>query len=398
MITPPRQVYLDHAAATPLDPQVLNVMLTYLRGTHGNPSSMHRAGRGAHDALETARTHIAHTLGARADEIIFTGSGTESANLAILGVARALRERGRHLIVSAVEHKAVLSAARRLGNEGFSVTSLPVDARGRTDPEQCVRAIRPDTTLVSCMYANNEIGTVTDIRALVARIRSTHGAWPLIHTDACQAPGMLSIDTAGLGVDLMTLNSAKVYGPKGIGLLYVRRDVRIEPLITGGDQEHGLRAGTENVALAAGFAEALSRAETYRHEEAPRLRALRDRLIRALLRTVPHIIVTGARTRRLPNHVSFCVPEVEGESLVLLLDERGVSCATGSACAAGDLTPSHVLRAIGIPDEVIHGSVRLTLGRATTVTDIDYTVAQFAACVERLRTITPLTFLPYARS
>ena len=390
-----KTIYLDHAATTPLSPLVYKAMLSIEASIYGNPSSMHREGRRAFDILEQSRLDIATTIGAKPKEIIFTGSGTESDNLAIIGIAHAYKKFGRHIIISAIEHKAVLASAHKLEKEGFTVTYLPVSKDGLIKVVDCVAAVRPDTILISIMHANNEIGTVEPITGLTAAIKKLRGekTTPLFHTDACQGVGMLPVDVSKLGVDLMTINSSKIYGPKGIGLLYVKSGIYPEPLIVGGDQESGKRAGTENITLAHGFALALQNAVTSREANVSKLIALRDYFIKELISVCPDIIINGHRKKRLPNNIHISVPYIEGESLVLMLDKFGVCCSTGSACSAIDLTPSHVLRAIGIKDELIHGSLRFSLGNSTTKEEIDYTVVSIKKCINTLSRITALPYL-----
>ena len=387
-LTPKRIVYADHAAGTPLGETAYAAMLPHLANTYGNPSSLHCRGRQAHEVLETARVSIAETLGVLPTEIIFTGSGTESDNLAITGIARAAR-RGQHVIVSAIEHKAVLAAVVGLEADGFEVTRIPVDHTGRISIDTVLDAVRDDTTLISIMYANNEIGTTEPIQELAAALQQRFpDGRPFLHTDACQAPGLLDVSPRKLGVDAMTLNSAKVYGPKGIGLLYKAAHVPLEPLIVGGEQEHGLRAGTEQVALAVGFAAALQEAVAERAEHHARMRQLSDHFKQKLQQTLPQVIFNGHSAERLPNNVHISISDLEGESLVLMLDQHGICAATGSACSSHDLEPSHVLTAIGVDNDLIHGSLRFTFGRATSSADIDYLVHVLQGVVKRLETIT----------
>lgn len=382
-------VYLDHAAATPVDPAVAAVLCEHTVRTYGNASAMYGLGREAHTVLTEARRSVAESLAVNPDEIVFTGSGTESDNLAILGAARSQRARGQHIVISSIEHKAVLAAAAVLEREGFEVTRVPVSIAGLVSVEAVRASLRSDTTLVSIMYANNEIGTIqpiADIAALLETLPADER--PLLHSDACQAVGGIPVHPADLGVDLLTLNGSKIYGPKGIGALFVRRGVVLAPQIVGGDQEGQRRAGTENVGLAAAFATALSLATAKQPSEAARLYELREHFRTQVLALQPEILINGDLAARLPNNLHITVPELEGESLVLELDQYGICCATGSACSAHDLNPSHVLRAIGMPDELIHGSLRFSLGRSTTKDDIDYTVACLEKCLERLYTIT----------
>ncbi len=382
-------IYLDHAAAAPLDAKVLKAMLPHLESNYGNASSIHHVGRKAFDTLSEARHSIATILNVADREIIFTGSGTESDNLAILGLARANRNRGNHVIVSSIEHKAVLEAAAVLKNEGFAITYLPVDEYGMVQLTTLRSALTDQTILVSIMYANNEIGTIQPISEIAALLRDRydHDKKPIFHTDACQAAGALPLTPKTLGVDAMTLNSAKIYGPKGIGLLYLQSGIAIQPLLVGGGQEEGRRAGTENVALAVGFAKALEIAFNRHDTESCQLAALRDHFLTQLQKAIPSLLLNGHPINRLPNNVHLCIPHVEGESMLLLLDAAGICAATGSACNASDLEPSHVLTAIGRDESIIHGSLRFTLGRGTTKTELDTTVTVLATIVERLHSI-----------
>ncbi len=393
-----RTVYLDHAATTPLDPRVLEAMLPYLKEEFGNPSALYAIGRTAKDAVADARARIAARLGAHADEIVFTGSGTESDNLAVLGVARAHAAKGKHVITSAIEHHAVLHAAEQLGKDGWRTTLLPVDTFGMVRAEDLAAALAEDTTLVSLMLANNEIGTILPLKQYAKVVRDwkkAHGRGvldaPFLHTDACQAAGALDLDVAKLGIDLLTINGGKIYGPKGVGALYVRRGVKLQPLVFGGGQEMRLRSGTENVAGIVGLAAALDIAQTEREHESLRLAALRDRLIAGIQERIPKTVLNGHATERLPNNVNMSVLDVEGEALLLYLDAAGISAATGSACDSVSLDPSHVVLAIGRPYEFAHSSMRFTLGRSTTDADIDYLLEHLPPIVAKLRAISPIT-------
>lgn len=382
-------VYLDHAATTPLDPRVLASMQPLLGATFGNPSALYRRGRDAKRALDSARARVATVLGVTPAEIIFTGSGTESDNHAIFGIARAAKriQRGNHVITTAVEHHAVLAAVEALEKEGFEVTKLPVDEFGRVTPEQLSAALKPTTVLVSIMYANNEVGTVMPIKELAAVARARRIPF---HTDACQAAGALPINVKELSVDALTLNGSKIYGPKGVGILYVRRGLPIEPLLHGGAQETSRRAGTENLANIVGFATALEIAEAQRESENARLAKLRDYMISGILASVPKSRLNGHPTERLPNNVHVSILDIEGEALLLYLDEFGIAAATGSACDSQTLDPSHVVLALGLPYEFAHGSLRFTLGRSTTKEQIDYVLKHLPGVVEVLRVISPL--------
>lgn len=394
-----RTVYLDYAATTPIDEEVLASMLPYFDGHFGNPSSLHASGRRAARVIANARERVARTIGASANEIIFTGSGTESDNLAILGTARAHRTRGKHIIISAIEHKAVLEAAHALILDGFDVSVAPVDQYGMVDPSDVAAMVRDDTTLVSVMLANNEIGTTLPIATIskVLKERRMRTGFPLIHTDACQAAGHIHIDVVALDVDLMTLNGSKVYGPKGIGVLYKKHSAHISPQLVGGEQEMGFRAGTESVPLIVGLAMAIEKAERLREKESMRLAELRVFFINGLRRRIPGIMVNGHPTAHLPHIVHVTVPDIEGESMLLMLDESHVEIATGSACSARDLRPSHVLSAIGQSDDLMHGSIRFSFGRQTNKETLEYVLRMFPQIVERLRMTSALTSTLYAK-
>ncbi|HXF70663.1 MAG TPA: cysteine desulfurase family protein [Thermoflexus sp.] len=380
-----RTIYMDHSATTPVDPRVLEAMLPYFTEIYGNSASIHRVGRAAAKALEESRRTVSAILGCHPTEIVFTGSGTESDNLALRGVAFAQRRagRGNHIIVSSVEHHAVLNTARQLEEVfGFEVTYLPVDEYGMVDPDDVGRAIRKDTILISVMYANNEVGTIQPIPE-IARIARAKGI--PFHTDAVQAGGMLDLDVNRLGVDLLTLSAHKFYGPKGVGLLYIRQGTPYLPAITGGGHERGRRAGTVNVAGIVGLATALRLAQESRESENARLRRLRDRLIQGILERVPEARLTGHPTERLPHHASFSFKGINGEELLLALDVEGIAASTGSACTSGRPEPSEVLLAMGLPHEWAVGSLRLTLGKSNTEEDIDVVLEVLPRAVARLR-------------
>ena len=361
-------------------------MLPYLGDKYGNPSSIYGIGREARAALDEARDTVARILGAEAGEIVFTGSGTEADNAAIKGVAFANRDRGDHIITSAIEHHAVLDSAKRLEKRGFRVTYVPVDSYGMVDPADVEAAITDKTILISIMHANNEVGTIEPIEE-IARIAKEHGVY--FHTDAVQTAGHIPIDVNRLGVDLLSLSAHKFYGPKGVGALYVRRGVRMERYLDGGGQERNRRAGTENVAGIVGLAKALELAVSEMNDEAGRVSQLRDRLIRGVMDRITHVRLNGHPTRRLPGNASFCFEFIEGESLLLNLDMLGVCGSSGSACTSGSLEPSHVLLAMGIPHEVAHGSLRLTLGRYNTEEDVDYVLEHLPGIVAKLRAMSP---------
>ncbi|MFQ5856416.1 MAG: cysteine desulfurase family protein [Anaerolineae bacterium] len=378
-------IYMDHAATTPVAPEVLEAMLPYFSEEYGNASSLHARGRYALQALDEARATVAELLGAEDDEIIFTSGGTESDNLAVRGVALASRDRGNHLIVSSVEHKAVLSTAQQLAERhGFRVAELPVDEYGCVDPTDVEAAICDETVLISVMTANNEVGTVQPI-AEISQIARDRGI--PFHTDAVQAGGYLDINVDRLGVDLLSLASHKLYGPKGVGVLYVRRGTPLEPAQTGGSHEGHRRAGTENVAGIVGMAEALTLVQEMRPTEVPRLQRLRDRLIEGVLAGVPDAMLTGHPVGRLPHNASFAIPGVEADGLLVALDLKGIGAASGSACTSGSVEPSHVLQAMDVPYEAAVGSLRLTLGHSNTDEHVDYVLGVLPDVVERMRAI-----------
>jgi len=390
-----RLMYLDHAATTPLDPRVREVMLPYLTEKFGNPSSFHTLGKQSKDDMNESRSQIAEVLNVRSDEILFTSGGTESDNFAVLGFARANQTNGRHLITTTIEHHAVLEAMIQLEKkEGFEVTYLKPDRDGLVSMSQIADALRPDTILVSVMYANNEIGTVQPIREignLIQKYRKEQKhTWPVFHTDACQASSFLDLDVERLHVDLLALNGSKMYGPKGVGLLFIKRGIKLQPLQFGGSQERGLRPGTENVAGIIGMAKALTLAQKDKEKESQRLVPLRDKLINGILKSIPKTRLNGHSTMRLPNNANISFMDIEGEALVLYLDAAGVFVSTGSACTSASLEPSHVILALGMPYEVAHGSIRFTLGHETTEKDIDYVLKTLPPLVEKLRSISPV--------
>lgn len=378
-------IYLDHAATTPVDPAVRKAMRPYLKGSFGNPSSAHGFGGEAREALRNAREETARLLGVGPDELVFTASGSEADNLALKGVAWALRSKGNHIITTSVEHHAVIEPCRFLEELGFRVTYLPVDGFGRIDPDDVRRAITAETVLVSVMHANNEVGTVQPIAetARIAREREV-----LFHTDAVQTFGTVPLGRAVADIDLFSASAHKFYGPKGVGLLFVKRGTPLVPLVHGGAQEQRRRAGTENMAgilgLAAAARLALGRAEA----ESVRLARLRDRLVEGIAGAVDGAILNGHPRRRLPNNVSFCIDGVEGESLVLELSERGVAASSGSACSSGSAEPSHVLKAMGVPAARARGAVRFSLGKSTDDEAVDRVLDVFPKIVRRLRGIT----------
>ena len=385
-----RMVYMDHAATTPVDPRVVEAMLPYWTEHFGNASSIYSLGREAHHGLEDARQTVAGILNCDPREVIFTSCGSESDNLALRGVAFERRQRAgkNHIITSAIEHHAIGHTVEQLAKHfGFEATYVPVDEYGLVDPAEVEKAIRPETALISIMYANNEVGTIEPI-AEIGQIARKHKV--PFHTDAVQAGGTLSLDVKALHVDLMSLSAHKFYGPKGVGVLYVRRGVPLLPMQTGGGHERNRRAGTENVAYAVGLATALRLAYQDAEERNARIASLRDRLVTGVLERIPDSQLSGHPIRRLPNSASFLFKYVEGESILLNLDQMGVAASSGSACTSGSLEPSHVLTAMGFPHEVAHGSLRLTLGRESTAEDVDYVLAGLPGIVEKLRMMSPL--------
>jgi cysteine desulfurase len=382
MTIPHRPIYLDYASTTPVHPRVLEAVEPYWRQEFGNPSNLYALGRRAGDALERARAQVAAILGSHEDEIVFTGGGSESDNLALKGVAMAAPRR-RHLVTTTIEHSAVLGAARDLQERwGVEVTHVPVDERGIVDPGAVLAALRPDTCLVSVMLANNEIGTIQPV-AEIARACRARGV--PIHPDAVQAAGFLDLNVDRLGVDLLSLSGHKVYAPKGVGVLYVRRDTPLVPLIHGGNQEGQRRAGTQNVASIVGCGVALELVEKHRAATCARLTALRDRLIAGVEAAVPGALLNGDRHLRLPGNASFCFRDVQGETILLELERDDVYASSGSACHAGSQDPSHVLLAIGRSAELAHTAVRLTLGAPTTEAEVDRVLDLLPRAVERVR-------------
>ena len=401
-----KRIYLDHAAAAPMDKRVKKAMEPFWMENFGNPNALYKEGLAARNAVETARADVAKVLGARAKEIIFTNGGTESDNLAIFGVARNLDiecPSGHsmskfHIITTKFEHHAVLNTCKFLETQGFEVSYLDVDKDGILDPKNVAKALRPETILVSIMYANNEIGTIQPIREIVKVIRGVKKKgggnfvpfFPLFHTDACQAPSYLDLNVEKLGVDLLTLNGSKIYGPKGIGLLYIKNGVKLQSLLYGGEQEGKLRPGTENVPAIVGLAEALKIADKDRKKESARLVRLRDYFINRLLGEIPKTVLNGHPTQRLPNNVNVSILDVEGESVVLYLDEAGVACSTGSACTSESLESSHVILAIGKSHAYAHGAMRFSLGRTTIKKDIDYVMKVLPDIIKKLRMFSPV--------
>jgi cysteine desulfurase len=376
-------IYLDHAATTPMRAEVLARMEPYFSEFFGNPSSIYTLGRKSLDAIDSAHETVARALSCRPTEIVFTGGGSEADNLAIKGIAYAQRRRGDHIITTAIEHHAVLHTCQRLEQEGYRVTYLPVDEFGRVDPAQVEAAITDQTALVTIMYANNEVGTIQPIAEIGRICRARRVPF---HTDAVQAGGLLDLDVASLQVDLLTLSAHKFYGPKGVGILYVRQGTRVQPQVLGGSQERNRRAGTENVPGVVGAAAALELARDERERENERLLALRDQLITGML-ALPDAQLTGHPTQRLPNSASFTLAGVEGESLLLNLDLVGIAASSGSACTSGDIEPSHVLSAMGVSASQARGALRLTLGRSVNADDIGVALERMAEILPRLRSL-----------
>ena len=381
------KVYADNSATTAVRPEVLEAMLPYLSEQYGNPSSIYGLGQAAHQAVEEARGQVAKAIGAAESEIVFTACGTESDNWAIRGVAFANQNRGKHIITSAIEHHAVLHTCKQLEKEGFSITYLPVDETGLVSPADLKAAITDETILVTIMMANNEIGTIEPIRELCA---IAHESGVLFHTDAVQAVGHIPVNVEELGVDLLSLSGHKFHAPKGIGALYIRKGTRIGTFMQGGAQERNRRAGTENVAGIVALGKAITLAVEELPETSERLTQLRDRTIKGILDRVPYARLNGHREKRLPGSLNIGFEFIEGESILLLLDMKGIAASSGSACTSGSLDPSHVLLAIGLPHEKAHGSVRLSYSRYTTEEDVDYIIETLPPIIERLRAMSPL--------
>ncbi len=388
-----KEVYLDHAATTYTDPQVVKAMLPYFSEIYGNPSALYHKGLEANGALNDARRSVSKLIGALPENIVFTGGGSESDNLAIYGIAQAHADKGKHIITTAIEHHAVLHPFQELEKQGWQVTYLKVDEQGFIKIDEFKKALRPDTILVSIMYANNEVGTVEPIseigREILKHRKDNHIAYPYFHTDACQAAEYLSLDVERLHVDLMTINGSKIYGPKGIGMLYVRRGVRIKPQIVGGGQERHLRAGTENVPAIMGFAKALEIAQQNGQKENDRLMKLATYFFKELETKIPKIKLNGPPigSTRLANNLNIAFDGVEGEALLLYLDEYGIMCSNGSACTSESVEPSHVLTTMGCSAKAAQSSIRFTLGRATEKSDIDYVMKYLPEVVKELREI-----------
>ena len=380
-------IYLDNAATTRLSETAFEAMRPYMMDQFANPAGTYSFAAGAAAAVEKAREQLAAVIGAKSSEIYFTSGGTESDNWALKGVMQANAAKGRHLITSAIDHHAILHSAEALKKQGYDVTILPVDGDGTVDLDALEKAIRPDTVLISVMAANNEIGTLEPLER-IGEIAHAHGV--LFHTDAVQAFCHVPIDVERMHIDLLSASGHKFHGPKGVGLLYVRKGVKIAPFMDGGAQEKKRRAGTTNVPGIVGMAAAATEAVAHMDEIAKKEIAVRDHLIERIEKEIPHAKLNGHRTQRLPGNVNFCFRFIEGESMLMLLDDSGVCASSGSACTSGSLDPSHVLLAIGLPHEIAHGSLRLTLSEETTLADADYVVDTLKGIIERLRSMSPL--------
>lgn len=380
-------IYFDHAATTPVDKRVLEKMLPYFADTFGNPNSQHVFGRESVKAVDEARDTIAKIINAKPSEVYFTSGGTESDNWALRGVANAYKEKGKHLIISPIEHAAMLSTAKALKKDGFEVSFMKVDSEGFVDLEHLRTIIRPDTIFVGCMLANNEVGTIEPIKE-IAKIAHSVGA--VMFTDAVQAAGVLKTDVKELGVDMMSMSSHKIYGPKGVGALYIRNGLKVQSIITGGHQERMKRGGTTNVPAVVGFSEAFKIADREREQNFEYVSALRDRFIEKVLKEVPFTKLNGPRKNRLPANADFSFEFIEGESILFSLDLAGIAVSSGSACSSGSLEPSHVLLALGVDEALAHGSIRFSFGKHNTIEEVDYAVQVIKEAVERLRAMSPL--------
>lgn len=382
-----KRIYMDHSATTPVRPEAAEVVLEYMTNKYGNPSSVHYFGREAKAAIDKARGQVAALIKAQPEEIVFTSGGTEADNIAIQGVAKAYADKGKHIITSAIEHHAILNTCAALEKEGFNVTYLPVDEMGLISPAHVEKAITPETILISIMHANNEVGTIQAI-ADIGKIARKHGI--IFHTDAVQSLSKVPVDVEELNVDLLSGSGHKIYAPKGIGFLFVRRGVKLKNIMFGGGQEWKKRAGTENLIGIVGLGVAAELAGQEMDSEVKRLIKLRDKLITGIEERIPHVKLNGHPQERVATNVNFCYEFIEGESLLLSLDLKGVAASSGSACSSGSLEPSHVLIAMGLSHEIAQGSVRMTLGKDNTEEDIDYVLEVLPPIVERLRAMSPL--------
>lgn len=380
-------VYMDHAATTFTKKEVLDEMIPYFTEKFGNPSSVYTFGRNSRSAVEDARENVAKAIGAKADEIYFTAGGSEADNWALKGIAYANKNKGNHIITTNIEHHAMLHTCEYLQRNGFDITFLDVDEYGMISLEQLENSITDKTILISIMFANNEIGTIQPIEK-IGEIAKKHGV--VFHTDAVQAIGNVAIDVNKMNIDLLSMSAHKFYGPKGIGALYIRKGVRIENLMHGGAQERKRRAGTENLPAIVGMGKAIELATTNMEEHNNRIMTMRDRLLKGIMEKIPYTKLNGHPEKRLPGNLNVSFHFIEGESLLLLLDQFGICGSTGSACSSGSLDPSHVLLAIGLPHEIAHGSLRLSLGDATTEEDVDYVLEHLPKIVQKLRDMSPL--------
>ncbi len=387
LTNPERKVYLDHIATTPVVPEVLETMLPYFRDIYGNPQSLHAWGDAAREAMERAREQVAALIGGSAEEVIFTASGSEANNLAIKGLAQGQSGKGRHIVVSAIEHFSVLHAARTLEKAGFELTIVPVDRYGLVDPDEVARSIRKDTILVSIMHANGEVGTIEPIAEIGKKVKE---AGVLFHTDAVASTGNIPVNVNDLGVDALSLAGNQFYAPKGAAALWLRKRLRLIPLMDGGVQEGGRRPGTENVPAIVGLGKAAELAMTNMSSRMEKLSRLRDKLINGISERVDHAFLTGHPSQRLPHHASFCIEFIEGEAMLLLLNSAGIAVSSGSACTSRALKASHVLIAMGIPHEVAQGSLLFSLGLDNSEADIDYVIEKLPPIVDRLRQMSPL--------
>lgn len=380
-------VYLDNAATTKVRPEVVETMIPFFTENYGNASAIYSVGAKAKEALTDARAKVADLIGANTDEIYFTAGGSEADNWALKATAELLKDKGKHIITSKIEHHAILHTCEYLEKNGFEVTYLDVDEDGIVSPEAVEKAIRPDTILVSIMFANNEIGTIEPIKE-IGEVVHKHGIY--FHTDAVQAFGQVHINVDEMNIDMLSASGHKLYGPKGVGMLYIRKGVKIKSFVHGGAQERKRRAGTENIPGIAGFGKACEIAKATLDERIKKESELRDYLIGRLENEIPYTKINGSRTHRLPNNVNACFRFIEGESMLIMLDGKGICGSSGSACTSGSLDPSHVLLAIGLPHEIAHGSLRLTLSYETTREEIDYTVDELKKIIETLRAMSPL--------
>ncbi len=380
-------IYFDHAATTPVDKAVLEKMLPYFSDIFGNPNSQHVFGRDSVKAVDEARDTIAKIINAKPSEVYFTSGGTESDNWALRGIAKAHKNKGKHIVISPLEHAAMLATAKELAKDGFEIELMKVDSEGVVDLEHLKSIVREDTIFVGCMLANNEVGTIEPIKE-IAEIAHAKGA--VCFTDAVQAAGVLMTDVKELGVDMMSMSSHKIYGPKGVGALYIRNGLKVDSILTGGHQERTKRGGTTNVPGIVGFAEAFKIANENREKNFEYVSSLRDRFIDRVINEVPFVKLNGSRYNRLPANADFSFEYIEGESILFSLDLAGIAVSSGSACSSGSLEPSHVLLALGLPEELAHGSIRFSFGKHNTVEEIDYAVQVLKESVERLRRMSPL--------